>query len=211
MTNDKNWREEFYYLGKELLDEIGEHGTLADIPAKTEVLSEGKYVKVVPLVIKGSIKVFSRYEDKELLLYYIQPMESCIMSFNACLRNEPSNVIGVTEEDTQAILLPADKVIHWIKKYPALNTLFYQQYNVRYSDLLDTINNLLFYKLDYRLMEYLIQKSKITGKEIIDLSHRQIASEMGTAREVVSRILKKLEKENKLELLSKGIKILGNE
>ena len=209
MTITESLRKEFYYLGKELLDEIEEHGTLADIPAKTEVLSEGKYVKVVPLLLKGLIKVFSSYEDKELLLYYIKPMESCIMSFNACLRNEPSNVIGVTEEDTQAILLPADKVIHWIKEYPALNTLFYQQYNVRYSDLLDTINNLLFYKLDYRLMEYLEQKSKITGKNVLDLIHRQIASEMGTAREVISRILKKLEKENKVEILTKGIKVMG--
>ena len=207
MTGIPIIRKNFYYLGKALLDEMEKHCTYAEIESGTEILSAGKYVQVVPIVIDGLIKVFSKYEDKELLLYYIQSKESCIMSFNACIQHQPSNVYGVVLEDAKILLIPADKLIEWIKEFPQLNTIFYQQYNLRYNDLLDTINNLLFYKLDHRLMEYLRQKQILTGKETINLTHREIATEMGTAREVISRILKKLEKENKVEQVPDGIKL----
>jgi len=196
------------HLSPDLVSEIMAVSISQEIPRETEILREGQYVKVIPIVLKGLIRVFTRHEEKELLLYYIKPDESCIMSFSASLRNEPSKVFAVTEEDSTVLLLPTDKVSNWIRQFPELNTLFFQQYNLRYSELLETINHVLFNKMDKRLVDYLKEKVKLTNKNPIKISHRQIANELGTAREVISRVMKKLESEAKVKQHSKGIEIL---
>jgi CRP/FNR family transcriptional regulator len=196
------------HLNPELVSEISEAAEVRYIQQGTTILRDGQYVKVIPIVTKGLIKVFSRYQDKELLLYYIQPGESCIMSFAASLRNEPSKVYAVTEEDTRAILLPVDQVANWIRQYPDINTLFYKQYNLRYADLLDTINHILFNKLDIRIYDYLQKKKQLTNQNPLKISHSQIANELGTVREVVSRVLKKLENEGKVIQHSNQIELL---
>lgn len=195
-------------LSQALQDQIRNNSALVEIPAETEILREGQYVKVIPLVIEGLVKVFTKYEDKELLLYYIQTNESCVMSFTASLKNEPSKVYAITDENSKLLLLPVDKVAQWIGEFPDLNNLFFQQYNLRYSDLLETINQLLFDKMDKRLLDYLKEKVALTKKNPLKISHRQIASELGTAREVISRVMKKLEQEAKVKQLSTTIEIL---
>jgi CRP/FNR family transcriptional regulator len=129
------------------------------------------------------------------------------MSFSASIRNEPSRIYAVTEENTRALLLPSQKVAEWTRQYHRINTLFYQQYNMRYAELLETIKYLLYHKLDKRILDYLIEKSRIKGEKIIDIRHKQIASELGTAREVITRLLKKLEKEGKIKQHAQGIEI----
>ncbi len=196
------------WLNPELVSEIMGFSILKTIPHDMEILREGQYVKVIPLVVDGLIKVFSRYEDKELLLYYIKPNESCIMSFAASLRNEPSRVFALTEEDTTALLLPVDRVAGWTKDFPELNSLFFRLYNQRYSELLETINHLLFEKMDRRLYSYLKEKAELTNRNPVKMSHRQIANELGTAREVISRVMKKLENEGKVMQHTNSIEIL---
>jgi len=198
----------FSHLNKDLVSDINAVSVSMDIPKDSVILKEGQYVKVIPIVTKGLIKVFSRHEDKDLLLYYIKPDETCIMSFAASLKNEPSRVYAMTEEDTSAILLPVNKISDWISQFPDFNTLFFQQYNNRYGELLDTINHVLFNKIDKRLYDYLVEKKELTNKNPLKISHRQIASELGTAREVVSRIMKKLENEGKVKQHSSSIEIL---
>ena len=195
-------------LSKELTKEISENGTVMEIPAGTEILREGQYVKVIPIVISGLIKVFSRQEEKELLLYYIKPKESCVMSFAASLKNEPSSVFAITEEDSEVLVLPVEKVAKWIKQFPDINQLFFQQYNMRYAELLSTINHLLFDKLDVRVLTFLRERADLTNTNELKISHRQIASELGTAREVISRIIKKLEAEGKVKQNSSSIEVL---
>ncbi len=201
-------RKELGFFGKELFDNVMHHAIIKEIPADTQILKEGQYIRAIPLVIEGLIKVYSSYEEKELLLYYIQPFQSCIMSFSSSLANEPSRIFAVTEEDTLVALLPIENVHLWIKQFPEFNTLFYQQYNIRYIELLETIKYLLFHKLDKRIYDYLVEKSKLRGEKILDIRHKQIAFELGTAREVVSRLIKKLEKEGKLRQTKLGIEIL---
>lgn len=178
---------------------FAEHGLHETFPAETELLREGQYVKVVPLVIKGLLKVFTRYEDRELLLYYIQPGESCIMSFSASLENSPSKIYASTEEETELLLLPVDRVANWRREYPDINTLFFNQFTARYSELLDTIHHLLFDQLDVRLINYLKEKVRLTRENPIKITHKQIATELGTSREVISRLIKKLEKDDSLQ------------
>lgn len=200
-------RSELPGLSGSLLREIIEYGSIKTFPVDTEILREGQFVKMIPIVIRGLVKVYTRYEGRELLLYYIRPKESCIMSFSAALSNEPSKIIAKTEDVSEVLLLPVEKVRHWTHQYNDLNDLFFRQYNQRYSELLQTIHYLLFNKMDVRLMSYLEEKVNITGMNPLKMSHKEIANELGTAREVISRIIKKLETEEKLFQDEKGIHI----
>lgn len=187
----------FPHFPDSLLEEIERFSIRKTIPENMEILREGQYVKVIPVVVSGLIKVFTRNDDKELLLYYIKPKESCIMSFSAGLKNQPSPVYAVTEEETDALLLPVDHLITWTRQFPEFNTLFFNLFNLRYTELIDTINHILFEQLDKRLYDYLQKKAELTTNPM-KISHRQIASELGTAREVISRVMKKLENEGKV-------------
>ncbi|WP_462250512.1 Crp/Fnr family transcriptional regulator [Ekhidna sp.] len=204
-------RESLPFLNPELLERIEESSSTMQVPKGTEILREGQYVKVIPIVLSGLLKVVSKFGDKELLLYYIRPKESCIMSFAASLKNDPSRIHAITEEDSEILLLPSDSVSEWVRQFPSINTLFYQQYDLRYSELLDTISHVLSNKMDIRLFDYLKERSRVTNQNPIKMSHRQIASELGTAREVVSRVMKKLENEGKVLQHSSSIEILGGD
>ena len=205
VTEIKKYLPEF---SNELLNEIAEYGQLKEIPEGVEILKEGQYVKAIPIVLEGLVKTFTRAEEKELLLYYIGPAQSCIMSFSAGLSNAPSRIFAFTEDASLLLLLPADKLSNWVKQYPQINELFFQQYNLRYTEMLDTINSLLFDKLDQRLYNYLLEKSKLKGEKILSLRHKQIAGELGTAREVITRVMKRLEQEGKVRQLPDGIEII---
>lgn len=192
---------------KELKDKIIEASEVKEIAGGTEIMQEGQYVKVIPIVMNGLVKVFIRHEDKELLLYYIKPNETCIISFNAVLTNSSSKAFALTEQNSKVLLMPGEKVFQWIKEYPELISLFFNQYNSRYNELIEMILKVLFEKMDKRLFEYLQTSSTISGSETIKRSHQQIANDLGTAREVISRVLKKLEYENKLIQNQDGIKL----
>ena len=192
----------------ELKAEILEHGVQKSIPAGTEILREGQYLTVVPFVLNGLLKVHKQHEDKDLLLYYIQKGESCIMTFSSNLKNEPSKVVAVAEQDTELLLLPNEKVSYWMKNFPEFSLVFFDLYNLRYTDFIDTLDHVIFDKMDKRLLDYLIEKSSLTKNNPIKIAHRQIASELGTAREVVSRIIKKLESDGRVLQVKEGIKIL---
>ena len=208
MIENRELEKHLGYLGPDLIKNIIDNCKVLDVERETEIVKEGQYIKYIPIVIKGLVKVTTRYEEKELLLYYIEPFESCVMSFSASLKNDTSKIFATTEEDSTIMLIPSDKVLKWINEYPLINRLFYQQYNLRYLDLLDTINHLLYDKLDKRLYKYLKEKVQLTGKNPYTISHREIAHELGTSREVVTRVLKKLEHQNKIRQLKAAISIL---
>jgi CRP/FNR family transcriptional regulator, anaerobic regulatory protein len=196
------------FLGQELTDEILAVSDIKEFAAGTELVKEGQYIKVVPLVISGLVKVFTRKEDKELLLYYIQPKESCIMSFTASIRQEKSKITAVTETDTTLVLIPAGTIPRLVNNFPSLNQLFYQQFDQRYTELIETIQTLLYDRLDKRLMDYLQDKAKLTGTNPVQIAHKEIAADLGTAREVISRLIKKLEHSHKLKQHHNSIQIL---
>lgn len=198
----------FDVFDAQLKQKILEVSSIKQIPKGTEILREEQYVKVLPIVLNGLVKVFSSFDDRELLLYYIKPNQSCIMSFSAFLNNRPSRVFAVTEEDSELLLVPADFIPKWIKEYTNFSQLFFEQYDLRYADLLDTINHVLFNKMDQRLFDFLKERCKLLKTDEIKISHQQIATELGTAREVISRVIKKLEQEAKLSQSAGVIKIL---
>jgi CRP/FNR family transcriptional regulator len=182
----------------ELLQFIANEAIEMDVPADSTLLKTGNYVQSVPLVVKGLIRVSRNEEDKELLLYYIHPGEMCIMSFSACCSNSASLIEAATLEESKILLIPANKLREWITNYPTFNFYVYEMFNKRYLDLIDTIDQLIFNRLDERLYNYLKEKTILSGNSHINITHQQIATDMGTAREVISRLLKKLELENKI-------------
>lgn len=198
MDHLKHITSTFGYLGKDLLDELISTSVIQNFPPKTELVREGQYVKYIPLVISGLVKVYTQFEEKELLLYYIQPEQSCIMSFSSCVNHDKSRIFAITEEETSVLLMPSEKVLKWVMEYPSINRLFYQQYDLRYNEMIDTIHQMLYHKLDKRLMDYLVDKVTITVKNPVKISHREIANDLGTAREVISRLVKKLESQGKI-------------
>lgn len=200
--------KKFGFLGLPLLEALAQHGQLVQADSGTTLIKAGQMVHAIPLVIEGLIKVFTPFEDKELLLYYIQPGDSCVMSLTAGLNNEPSKIVAVTEKETQALLVNMQLIQQWMGTHPRLHTLFYQQYNLRYADLLDTIHALLFNRLDKRLLDYLREKSQLTGQPSLAITHKQMAAELGTSREVITRLLKKLEQEGFVLQSEQGVTLL---
>ena len=185
-------------VNTELLQFIANEAVEMNVPADTTLLKTGNYVQSVPLVMSGLIRVSRNEDDKELLLYYIHPGEMCIMSFSACCSNSASLIEAITLEETQLLLIPSVKLREWITEFPSFNFYVYEMFNKRYLDLIDTINQLIFNRMDERLFSYLKEKTLLSGNKQISITHQQIATDMGTAREVISRLLKKLELENKI-------------
>ncbi|MFA5973621.1 MAG: Crp/Fnr family transcriptional regulator [Lentimicrobiaceae bacterium] len=194
----------------ELLQFIAKEAVEMDVPAETTLLKTGNYVQSVPLVVKGLIRVSRNDKDKELLLYYIHPGEMCIMSFSACCSNSASLIEAATLEETKVLLIPSVKLREWIALYSSFNFYMYEMFNKRYLDLIETIDQLIFNRLDERLYNYLKEKTLLSGKKQINITHHQIATELGTAREVISRLLKKLELENKIRTSRNQVIVLGS-
>lgn len=197
------------FLKPDLVEKIIQESSVKELPKGTEILREQQYVKVLPIVINGLVKVYSRFDEKELLLYYIEPAQSCVMTFYAALKNTPSKVFAITEEDSKLLLIPVQLLPNWLREYPDFNELFYNQFDLRYSELLDTVSHLLLDRMDKRLYDHLKKKLELTGSASIIMSHNQLANELGTAREVITRVLKKLENEGKVEQNSGEIKIIS--
>jgi len=192
-----------------LIEEIENIGTVHHFEKNTIVLKENSYVKVVPLVINGLIKIYKEEENgNEVLLYYIKPGETCIVSVMAGEKGEKVTVKGVVEEDCEVILIPKDKLYNLRKNFPNWNLYIYEQFNDKFDEVIDMVKVLTFSNKEKRLEDYLIKKANLNTSNVVKKSHQEIANELGSSREVISRLLKKLEKEGKIELSLRNIKIL---
>jgi CRP/FNR family transcriptional regulator len=173
------------------------------------MLNPGQTIRAVPLVISGAFKV-SRISDEgqELLLYYVQPGESCAMTFTCCMMSQASVIKGSAEEDNELLCIPVELMDGWMIKYPSWKRYVMTTILNRFSEIIKCMDDVAFKKMDDRLIHYLKQKSKVTGSSLINLTHQQIGDELGTNRVTVSRLLKKLEIDKKLLLYRNQIKIL---
>jgi len=165
------------------------------------ILSEHAYVNAIPIVLSGNIKVTrSDEENREILLYYIKPGESCIMSFLAGLHHDQSKIKATVEEHTELLLVPIDKVSLLINEYPTWLDYIFRLHHKRFEELLEVVNAVAFKKMDERLLDFLHVKFKLTNTQTLHITHEQVANELGTARVVISRLLKKLEDDGIVKL-----------
>lgn len=193
----------------ELKEELVAISTVTKIQSGTVILKQGGYVKVIPLMLQGLAKVFKEEENgNEVLLYYIKPGESCVMSITTLLGNETSKVKAVIEEDSELVIIPADKAIDIARKYPKWNDFIYELFNIKFEELLTVIKILTFSNKDIRLLEYLKKEVALKGTSILHTTHQHIAYDLGSSREVISRLLKKLENEGAIQLKQGSIEVL---
>lgn len=194
----------------ELKADIEAISSIANFASGTVILRQGEYVKVIPLLISGLAKVFKEesVNGNEVLLYYIKPGESCVMSVTTLMQNGMSQVKAIIEEDAEVLVIPADKVLLIAKKYPKWNEFVYELFNLKFEELLNVIEILTFSNKDMRLLEYLKKEGRLKNNSTIKTTHQEIAYDLGSSREVISRLLKKLENDGKIKLGQGSIELL---
>lgn len=192
-----------------LKDEVSTYGQLKKFPAGSVIQQEDSYIKSIPLVLNGSLKVMRTDSDgHEILLYYITPGESCIMSFLGGIHNETSKVKAIVEEDAEILFIPVEKASEWVKKFPEWSDFIFRLYHKRFEELLTAVNAIAFHNLDTRLLQLLKQKAELYQSKEIKITHQQLADELGTAREAVSRVMKQMENEGLVQLSRNKITLL---
>ncbi len=184
-----------------LREKLSAHSIIKNYKAGDVILNENASIGAIPIVASGSVRVIRTEEDgREILLYYIKSGESCIMSFLGGIHNETSKIKAEVEEDAQIYFLPMDKVTLFIKEYPQWLDYIFRLYHRRFEELLEIVNAIAFKKVDERLMHLLHKKAELMHAKTLAVTHEQLAKELGTARVVVSRLLKQLEYEGKIKL-----------
>lgn len=192
-----------------MLTKLFEYGQQKSFKEGDVILNENAYIKSVPIVISGSMRVMRTDEDgRELLLYYIKSGESCIMSFLGGLHDDTSKVKAIAEEAAEVLFVPVDKVREMIKEFPEWTEYIFRLYHKKFEELLAVVNDVAFKKLDERLLDFLKKKCELSGEKTIHITHEQIAIELGSARVVISRLLKHMEDLNLIELGRNKITLL---
>ncbi len=194
----------------ELINELSQIGNFMELEAGSYLMRPGSYIRFVPIIIEGTVKIMREDKDgKEMLLYYLSGMDSCAMSLTCCLQSKISDIAALAEEKTRFVAIPVEKVDEWICKYNSWKMFVFNTYQKRFDSLMETIDCIAFNKLDQRLISLIRKKIKITGgTRILYTTHEELANELATSREVVSRLLKQLEKIGQLKLSRNKIELL---
>lgn len=192
-----------------LHEKLISYGTTKKFNAGDVILNENAYIRSIPIVLSGSIRVMRNDDEgKEILLYYIKSGESCIMSFLGGIHQDTSKVRAVAEDETEILFVPVDKVITLIREHDDWLDFIFRLYHKRFEELLEVVNAVAFKKIDERLILLLQKKVELSKSKTITVTHEQLANELGTARVVVSRLLKQLEVDGRVELGRNKITLL---
>ena len=192
-----------------LLKEMQQFGIVQYFKEGDQIMDYGKYIRMMPVVLNGTIKVY-RMDDNgnEILLYYLSSSESCSMAYSCCIEAKKSEVKAIAEDDVEILAIPLIKLDEWLCAYPSWKNYIMRSFNERFIELLKSIESIAFHKLDERLIDYLKDKQRVTGSSVIKASHNLIADELATSRVVISRLLKQLENNKQLILYRNEIKLL---
>lgn len=191
-----NWQEV-----QKIREQLGKFGYVKSFDPGQVILEENASIRTIPFIIRGSVKVTQTDDDyREILLYYLQPGESCIMSVLGGMHEEKSKLRVIAEDFTEVLFVPKEKIPELTTAYPQWLDYIFKLYHKRFKELLDVVNAVAFKKMDERLLQFLSKKAEIAQSKELNITHEQIAIELGTARVVVSRLLKQLEKEGNVVL-----------
>ena len=192
-----------------LLEEMAKVSQVKTVPAGSYLIRPGEFIRSVPLLIRGAVKVMRPdQEGREALLYYLGGLDTCAMSLTCCMSGRKSEIIAVAEEETEMITIPIAKVDEWMCQFSTWKQFVFQTYQKRFDNLLQTLDEVIFHKLDERLLTYLQKKAANCQCAELAITHEEIARELVTSREVISRLLKQMEKNGTIRLMRNKIALL---
>ncbi|MCH7400617.1 Crp/Fnr family transcriptional regulator [Belliella kenyensis] len=184
-----------------LLEEMVKQGGVYNFEQGKTITEPGQFVKMVPIVLEGAIKILRMDEEgRELFLYYLEPGETCALSLTCCSASRPSEIKAVAEEQTKILGIPVQLHELWADKFKQWKDFVSSTYQRRFQELLVALDAVAFKKMDERLMRYIVMKMKQLKANELHTTHQEIANELSTSREVISRLLKQLEKKKWIEL-----------
>lgn len=194
---------------EELLNEINEFGSLIEFNSGDILIDLNEFIKGMPILLKGAIKILREdFDEGELLLYFLEKGDTCAMTMSCCLGDKQSKIRAIAETDGELIMIPISKMDEWLAKYASWRKFIFDSYDNRLDEMLVAIDNLAFNDMNARLKKYLLDVASINQGNVVIKTHQEIAYELNTSRVVISRLLKALEKENFLTLNRNEIKIL---
>lgn len=197
------------FFDQDLIDAINNSASFFEFEEGEVLIDYGQYIKSIPLLLDGAVKIFREDPDiGELLLYYLEKGDSCAISMACCMGHTRSEIRALTETKTTVAMISTDKMEEWMDKYPSWRFFVLNSYQKRFNELLTAVDNIAFNNMEQRLKTYLLEIARINKNETINKTHREIANELNTSRVVVSRLLKKLENENKVQLNRNSITLL---
>lgn len=196
------------FTDSNLLEEIETHTRIKVIEKDTTFINPGDIIAYVPLVQKGVLRIVREDEDgKEIFLYHLYPGQTCAMAVNCCQSGKESMIKAVAEDQTEILQIPVKLVSDWFK-YPEWKVFINSTYSHRFQELMNVIDLIAFSNMDKQLLHYLQERTKATNKKKLDITHQQIADELHTHREVISRLLRTMEQKNLLLLGRNNIELI---
>ena len=188
-------------LEKELIAELSAVGTFVELPEGKELIRPHQYIKSMPLLLKGNIKVLRPdLQGNSLLLYHLEAGDTCAMTLNCCMSLAKSEIFAITETPVKLLKIPIEKMEEWLGRYRSWRNFVLNSYHNRMMELLESVDRIAFSNMDQRLVHYLSEKSDLLATKELPITHQQIATDLNTSRVVVSRLLKKLENNGQLSL-----------
>lgn len=202
-------KSRFSEIEPALLEKITDNGTVKEVKSGEMVIRTGQHLSSAMLILSGSIKVFREGEDGgDFFLYYINPGEACAMSLTCLKHQEKSQVAAIATEDSILIFVPMVKVNEWIREYRTWSEFVIHTYRTRFEEALMVIDNVAFRGMDERLEFYLKKQVENCGCQDLNMNHQTIANDLNSSREVISRLLKKMEQRGSVKLHRNHIEVL---
>lgn len=204
-----NWKDLFPQFEPELIELIEKEAVQRSFNAGDVIMRTGQYIKSTALVLEGRIKIYRENQDGgEFLMYYLGPGQACAVSMICVIQSTTSEIMAVAEEATEVLMIPVQLMDDLMNKYKSWYQFVIQTYRSRFDELLSVVDNIAFRNMDERLEFYLKRYAGKAGKKSISLSHQQIADDLNSSREVISRLLKKMEQRNLVRLHRNMIELL---
>ncbi len=202
-------KEYFPDFSLALVEDISAVAELREFPEQFVLMDVGNYIKSVPLMYSGMMKIYRENDNgNELFLYYMYPGQACAISFVCAERERKSKVRALTVRPSKFIFFPIKYMDQWMLKHKTWYQFVLQSFNERFEDVLTTIDEIAFHNMDERLVLYLKKNITAHKSKLIKVSHQDIAYELNSSREVISRLLKKLERDGKINMGRGKIEIL---
>lgn len=190
-----------YQFSNAFIRKIADVASIQQFTKNDIIIDIGQPLQFVPLLLEGNIKVLREdHEGSELLLYVLEYGDTCAMSLTCCMSKSASKIRAIADDHVKVAMIPIDYMNTWFHENKEWRNFILQSYQIRFDEMLETIDTLAFMKMDERLFKYLTDTVKLTGSTVLDITHSAIASDLNTSRVVISRLLKQLENNNKIQL-----------